>query len=95
MTADEKILPNGTAFISDMGMVGALDSVIGMQKEPIIERFLTQMPHRFEPVREGKGIFNAVVLKIDKKTGMPTEIKRIVREVPEIKAEGESETSEP
>ncbi len=94
MTADEKILPNGTAFISDIGMVGASESVIGMQKEPIINRFLTQMPHRFEPVREGKGIFNAVVLKVDKKTGLSNEITRINREVPEIKVENETETQE-
>lgn len=91
MTADEKILPNGTAFISDIGMVGAFESVIGMQKEPIIARFLTQMPHRFEPVREGRGIFNAVVLKIDAKTGLTTEIRRINKEVAEIKMENETE----
>ena len=94
MTADEKILPMGTAFISDLGMVGALDSVIGMQKEPIIARFLTQMPHRFEPVREGRGIFNAVVLKVDAKTGLPVEFKRINKEVAEIKMESGTEGPE-
>jgi len=76
-TVDERILPKGTAYITDIGMVGPYNSVIGVEIEPILQRFLTQMPHRFEPAKEGPGIFNAVVLKIDSETGKALEIKRI------------------
>ena len=51
-TADERVLPGGTAFITDVGMVGPRDSVLGVKKEPVINRFLTRMPARFE-VAEG------------------------------------------
>lgn len=77
MTADERILSGGTAFISDIGMVGSQDSIIGMNKEQILKKFLSQMPEKFEPTEEGPGIFNAVVLKIDAKSGKALEIKRI------------------
>ncbi len=77
MTADDRILPSGTAFISDVGMVGALDSIIGMNKEQIIKRFLTQMPEKFEPTDTGRALFNAVLLKIDTQTGVALEIKKI------------------
>ncbi len=83
MSADEKILKGGTAFISDIGMVGAYDSIIGMKKEEILARFLTQMPHHFEPGENGDGLFNAITLKIDLKTGKPLEIKRINKVIPE------------
>lgn len=62
-TSDERVLPNGTAFISDAGMTGPTDSVIGMRKEIIIERFLTQMPVRFEVAAKGvelQGVFITV-----------------------------------
>jgi metallophosphoesterase (TIGR00282 family) len=84
MTADERILPEGTAFLSDIGMVGAYNSIIGMNKEQILKRFVTQMPERFEPTEEGPGLFNAVFLKIDTKTGKAKEIKRIIKVVEEI-----------
>jgi metallophosphoesterase (TIGR00282 family) len=84
MTADERILAGGTAYLSDLGMTGAYDSVIGMNKEAIITRFLTQMPHRFEPVTEGTGILNAVILKIDPKTGKAKEITRINKIVSDL-----------
>lgn len=87
MTADERILPNGSAFISDLGMVGGRDSIIGMDTKSIINRFLTGMPHRFEPVKSGPGIFNAIVLKVDDKTGKALEIKRINKVIGEIKVE--------
>lgn len=79
MTADEQILPNGTAYITDLGMVGAQHSVIGVQIKPILERFLTQMPRKYDPEEKGPGIFNAVFLKIDAETGKALEIKRIFR----------------
>ncbi|MBI5700821.1 TIGR00282 family metallophosphoesterase [Candidatus Saganbacteria bacterium] len=79
MTADERILQGGTAFISDVGMVGAQDSIIGMSKEQIIKRFITQMPEKFEPTTYGPGLFNAVVITIDKKSGKALDIKRIFK----------------
>ncbi|MFA4967393.1 MAG: TIGR00282 family metallophosphoesterase [Candidatus Margulisiibacteriota bacterium] len=77
MTADDRIFKDGTAFISDVGMVGALDSIIGMNKEQIIKRFRTQMPEKFEPTNTGPALFNAVLLKIDAENGMAIEIKKI------------------
>lgn len=79
MTADERMLPDGTAFISDIGMVGAQDSIIGMNKTQILKRFLTQMPEKFEPTEAGPGLFNAVLLKVDTRSGKTSEIQRIYR----------------
>jgi len=87
MTADERMLPSGTAYISDVGMTGGYDSVIGMDKDQIVARFLTGIPQRFEPVTKGKGLLNAVLLKIDPKTGKAKELKRIYRITEEIKAQ--------
>lgn len=76
-TADERILPNGTAYITDVGMVGAYNSVIGVDKDPIIERFLTCIPKRFTVEENGPRIFNAVIMDVDQNTGKTKEIKRI------------------
>jgi len=75
-TADEKILPNGTAFISDAGMTGPFDSVIGRKKEQILTRFITQMPARFEMAEDDIQL-HGVILDIDEKTGRANSIKRI------------------
>lgn len=75
-TADERILPNGTAYITDVGMTGPLVSVIGIVKEQIIERFITQMPRKYE-VASGKGMLNAVVVEIDKISGKALVIHRL------------------
>ena len=75
-TADEKILNKGTGYITDVGMTGPIDSVLGVKKEIIIEKFLTQMPQSHK-VASGDTIFNAVVLTINKKTKKCTKIKRI------------------
>ncbi|HXX58863.1 MAG TPA: TIGR00282 family metallophosphoesterase [Thermodesulfovibrionales bacterium] len=75
-TADEKILPGGTAYITDTGMTGPSVSVIGIEKEQIIERFLLQMPLRFETAK-GAGILSAVALEIDEKTGRSQTIQRL------------------
>ena len=77
-TADERILPKGTAFISDVGMCGPEESVIGVQKEIIIEKFLTQMPLSHK-VATGNSIFNAVIVEIDLVTKNAVNIKRINR----------------
>lgn len=77
-TADERILPKGTAFLTDTGMTGPMDSVIGMKKETVISRFLTCLPNKFE-VAAGPTIFSAVVVEIDPITGKATAIERILK----------------
>ncbi len=76
-TADERILNGHTAYITDVGMTGPADSVIGVRKELSIARFLTQLPQRFE-VAGGDVELNAVLIDADEVTGAAREIKRIV-----------------
>ena len=78
-TADARILPGGTAYISDVGMVGPRDSVIGDEPEPHIQRQLTQMYHR-SSVAGGPVAFNAVLVDLDDGTGLATDI-RLVQDV--------------
>lgn len=78
-TADERILPKGTAFISDVGMTGPLDSSIGTEKQPVIDHFLTGLPWRYE-VAAGPVWFNAILLQIQK--GRATKIERVQRFLP-------------
>ncbi len=75
-TADERILPGGTAYITDVGMTGPRDSVIGVKKELVIEKFITQLPRRFE-VANSSYQLNAVLVEVDEITGRATEIRRI------------------
>ena len=75
-TADAKILPNGTAYISDLGMVGAENSILGIEIEPVIKKFMTGRPSKFE-VAEGAAIYCAVMIDINNKTNKPTRIERI------------------
>jgi len=75
-TADEKILPGGTAYITDLGMTGPYDSVIGRKVEQILARFLTQMPVRFEMAKDNVQL-HGVVLDIDGETGKARSIERI------------------
>ncbi|KAF1084610.1 hypothetical protein SPSYN_02388 [Sporotomaculum syntrophicum] len=75
-TADERILEGGTAFITDIGMTGPRDSVIGVKKELVIRKFITQMPQKFEAAT-GLYQFNAVVIDIQQETGQAVAIKRI------------------
>ncbi len=75
-TADEQILPKGTAYITDIGMTGPLHSVIGIKKELAIEKFLTGMPRRFE-VAQGPTVFCAVLLDMDGVLGKALSIERI------------------
>jgi hypothetical protein len=91
-TADERILPKGTAYITDVGMVGAYDSVIGVQKEQIIKRFLLSIPEHFEPERQGPGLFNGLLMNIDDTSGRTTEIKRIWKVVKDMGKLTPSET---
>ncbi len=76
-TADERILPNGTAYITDLGMAGALNSMIGMKKESIIKNFLTQMPQKFEVDIQGPMVLSGVWVEIDTTTGKATNIQRV------------------
>jgi len=74
-TADEEVLPQGTAFISDAGMTGPFDSVIGIKKEAIIERFLTQMPHKFDLAKDDIRM-QGVIVDIDAASGKANSIER-------------------
>lgn len=76
-TADARILPQGTAYITDVGMAGARDSVIGDRKEERIADFLDQLPRRHEIPEQGEAQVNAVVLEIDAKSGQATKIERL------------------
>jgi metallophosphoesterase (TIGR00282 family) len=80
-TADERILPGGTAFITDVGMCGPLDSVIGIKKELSIERFLTQRPTQYE-VAKNLVYLQGVVIDIDDATGKGRSITRIREPLP-------------
>lgn len=75
-TADERIYPKGMAYISDVGMTGPHDSVIGRKVEQILTRFIMQMPARFEMAEENIQL-NGVIVTIDEATGKATDIKRI------------------
>jgi calcineurin-like phosphoesterase len=77
-TADEEILSGGTAYITDVGMTGPHDSVIGVKKEIILEKILSSMPQRYEPADGGLEI-NAVCIKLAGKSSETTEIFRIKR----------------
>jgi 2',3'-cyclic-nucleotide 2'-phosphodiesterase len=78
-TADARILPGGTAYLTDVGMVGPRDGVIGMDREIVIRRFLTAMPYRFEPAN-GIVTFNSAVVTISRFNGQASAIQRIDRE---------------
>lgn len=75
-TADERVLPGGTAYISDVGMTGCYDSIIGMQVEPSLKRFVHKVPERFE-VSTGPGTLCGVVVEIDESTGRAAGIRRV------------------
>ena len=79
-TADERILPQGTAYITDVGMTGPLDSVIGRRVEDVLERFLTAIPTRFEVASENIQLQGALV-DIDEQTGIAKSITRIKKKL--------------
>jgi metallophosphoesterase (TIGR00282 family) len=76
-TADNRVLPKGTAYLTDVGMTGPYDSVIGVQKEQILQRFLTGLPMRFEAAK-GDPRFCAVLIECDHTTGRASSIQRIM-----------------
>ncbi|GFO70586.1 2',3'-cyclic-nucleotide 2'-phosphodiesterase [Geomonas limicola] len=75
-TADERILTAGTAYLTDAGMTGSFDSVIGVRKEDAIEKFVTQRPAKFEVAKKDIRV-NGVVIEVDEKTGLALKIERI------------------
>lgn len=75
-TADEQILPQGTAYITDIGMAGPLDSILGIKKDLIINRFITQMPVKFEVAR-GATILGACIIEVDSSNGKAQNIVRL------------------
>ncbi len=75
-TADERVLPQGAAYITDVGMTGPLDGVIGMQRDRVLRRFLTGMPEEFKVANERPGLCG-VVIQCDDTTGQATSIERI------------------
>ena len=79
-TIDAHLLPKGTAYVTDIGMVGPEQSVIGDDIDSVIDRFLTQMPHRIS-VGKGRVSFNSVLIEIDEPSGKAVSIIRIDREV--------------
>lgn len=87
-TADTKIFPRGTAFVSDLGMVGAAHSVIGFVADPIVERFRTQLPARFTVEEAGPMQFNAVLVETDDATGRAVSIERVDRVLSHVPASG-------
>ena len=74
-TADEQILPNGTAYITDLGMTGPKDSIIGMDKKASIKRFVTTLPEKYR-IAEGESKFNGCIFEIDDETGRIQNILR-------------------
>jgi len=77
-TADYRILPNGTAYLSDVGMTGPYDGILGMTREPIIQKFLNSMPARFTVPKEGRTQLSAVLIDLDENTGHAKKIQPIL-----------------
>jgi len=82
-TADERILPRGTAYLTDVGMTGPHDSIVGMEIEPSLGRFLNALPARFEPAT-GNPRLNAVIVDGDDKSGLATGIERLSYSVDDL-----------
>jgi 2',3'-cyclic-nucleotide 2'-phosphodiesterase len=79
-TADARVFPGGTAFVADLGMVGPKESVIGMDRQASLQRFLTGVPYRFK-VADGPVQFNSVLARIDALSGKAASVERVDREV--------------
>jgi metallophosphoesterase (TIGR00282 family) len=75
-TADERLLPGGTAYITDLGMCGPWDSVIGIEKENVIEGFLTQLPRKFEVAKENV-VLQGIIVDVDEESGRARDIRRL------------------
>jgi metallophosphoesterase (TIGR00282 family) len=81
-TADPRVLPGGTAFVTDVGMTGPWDSIIGCEVQGVLEGLISQMPKRFTIPEGGPVVMNAVLVDIDRERGTATSIQRVDRTVP-------------
>jgi calcineurin-like phosphoesterase len=81
-TADARVLPGGTAFVTDVGMCGPWDSVIGVRKELVLERFLSARPVSFDPAKRDVWLQGAIV-DVDEATGLARTIVRVQEKLPE------------
>jgi metallophosphoesterase (TIGR00282 family) len=79
-TVDAMVLPKGTAYVTDIGMVGPIDSIIGDDVESVLHHFITALPHRIA-VGKGKTMLNAMIVSVNEKTGRATGIERIYKEI--------------
>ena len=79
-TSDEQVLPGGTATITDVGMCGCFDSVIGVKKEISVQKFITKRPVRYEPA-EGRGGYSCVIIDVDESSGKCRSIERLFERV--------------
>lgn len=77
-TADNRVLPGGTAYLTDVGMTGPYDGILGMEREAIIQKFQNQLPARFEVPKEGRTQLSACLIQTDRKTGRAKSIERIL-----------------
>lgn len=77
-TNDARILPQGTAYLTDAGMTGAYDSILGVERHIILEKFLTQLPIRHEIPEEGRKLLSGCYIEIDDRTGKATKIENIL-----------------
>jgi 2',3'-cyclic-nucleotide 2'-phosphodiesterase len=93
-TADERILPGGTAYITDVGMTGAHDGIIGMERSSVIARFTTGLPARFEPAT-GDPRLHAVIITADPKSGRAARIERLSLTAEQIDAMDQQTPIEP
>jgi len=80
-TADERVLPGGTAYITDLGLTGPTDGVIGVDRDLIIQRFVSQMPVRFETAK-GPAALHGAIIVVDPETGRASDIRRLRVPVP-------------
>lgn len=77
-TADNRILPNGTAYLTDVGMTGPYDGILGMERGAVIKRFLTSLPVRFEVPKDGRKQLSACLIDVDNKTGKARKIDTLL-----------------
>jgi len=80
-TSDCKVLPDGTGFVTDLGMVGAVDSILGVEVDGSLARFLSGRRQRMQPVRSGLVNFHSVLIDIDSATGLATSVERVDRQI--------------
>lgn len=77
-TSDERVLPNGTAFLSDVGFTGPYNGILGMTRENVIQRFLEQMPTRFNVQEDSPAVLSGCVIDVDGQSGRARKIARIL-----------------